>query len=182
LGTRARWRDRVIAIAIVAAAVVALALYFGSPVPQSLIAKSRVYGTPGPWRGRYWWDWVFPFVFWRFPQVTETGHLFLLTVVLAPAAWFGARALWEARSRPLAVFTAACVAVWLGYALLGVAYFWWYFTMPITGFFTIAAVGFPRLARGPALFVSGALLTVGLWTVSPQLYLGRARNEALDFG
>jgi hypothetical protein len=71
--------------------------------------------------------------------------------------------------------------VWLGYAALGVAFFWWYLAVPLAGFAALAASGFPRLARGPALYVSAGLLVVGLWTLAPQLYLGRAQNEYLGF-
>lgn len=181
LGWRASWRDRLVGAGLIVAGAVALTLYFGSPLPQSLVAKSQVYGTPGPWAGRYWWDWLSPFVFGRFTAVSDTGHLFLLSVVFAPAAWFGARTLWAERRTPLASFVAACLAVWLGYAVLGVAYFWWYLAVPLAGFGALAAVGFPRLGRGPALYVSTALLALGLWTVVPELYLGRAQSEYLGF-
>jgi hypothetical protein len=181
VATQASWRDRAIAAGIAIAAILGLAVYFGSPIPQSVLAKSQIYGTPGPWAGRYWWDWLVPFVFGHFPSVTDTGHLFLLSVVFAPAVVIGARTLWPQRTSPLATFIAACLVVWLGYALLGVAFFWWYLTVPLAGFVALAAVGFPRLARGPALYVSVGLLTIGLWTVARQLYLGRAQNEYLGF-
>ncbi|HET9328550.1 MAG TPA: hypothetical protein VFQ05_17420 [Candidatus Eisenbacteria bacterium] len=178
----ARWRDRWIAIGLVGAAVIALAVYFGSPIPQSLIAKSQIYGTPGPWAGRHWWEWMSPFTLFRFPQISDTGHLFLLAVVAAPSAWIGARALWTERSQPLASFIAAGLAVWLGYSLLGVAYFWWYLAVPLAALGALAAVGFPRVSHGRALEISTGLLVAGLWTVVPNLYLGRAQSEYLGFG
>ncbi len=181
LALGARPRDRIIALVLVAASLAGLAAYFGSPIPQSLLAKSKIYGTPGPWLGRHWWEWLSPFVLGRFPLLSDTGHLFLLTVVFTPAAWFGVRAMWAERSSPAAYFTAACVAVWLGYSLLGVAYFWWYLAVPLAGLVALAAVGFPRLARGPALEVSCAALTLGLWTIVPHLYLGRAQSEYFGF-
>src|SRR5262245_41630732 len=181
LGWLASWRCRLVGFGVAAAGIVALALYFGSPIPQSLIAKSQIYGTPGPWAGRHWWEWLSPFVFGRFPQVSDTGHLFLLSIVFAPAAWFGARTLWAQRSTPLAGFIGACAAIWLGYAVLGVAYFWWYLAVPLAGLSALAAVGFPRLTRGPALEISVAAVAVGLWTVTPRLYLGRAQSEYLGF-
>jgi hypothetical protein len=181
LAWRARARDRWIALALVAAGIAALTAYFGSPIPESLIAKSKVYGTPGPWAGRHWWDWLSPFVMGRYPRVSDTGHLFLLTVVFAPAAFLGVRALWKERAQPVASFAAACLVVWMGYAALGIAYFWWYLAVPLAGLATLAAVGFPRLAAGRALDVSVALLIAGLWTVVPNLYLGRAQNESAGF-
>ena len=181
VATQASWRDRAVAVAIIVAGLAALASYFGSPIPQSLLAKSQIYGTPGPWVGRYWWDWLSPFILGHFSSVTETGHLFLLSVVFTPALVLGARALWAERTSPLLAFIGACLAVWLGYALLGVAFFWWYLAVPLAGFVALAAAGFPRLARGPALYVSAGLMVVGLWTVALQLYLGRAQNEYLGF-
>jgi hypothetical protein len=177
----ARPRDRWIAALLVVASLIALTLYFGSPVPQSLIAKSRIYGTPGPWAGRHWWEWLSPFIFGRFPEATDTGHLFLLSLVFTPALVLGARALWEQRRQPIASFAAACLVVWIGYAFLGVAYFWWYLTVPLTGLAVLAAVGLPRLTRGPGLEISSALLILGLWTLLPKLYLGRAQSEYIGF-
>jgi hypothetical protein len=181
LAVIASWRDRLMGAAIATAGLVGLTLYFGSPIPQSMLAKSAIYGTPGPWAGRYWWDWLTPFVFGRFTPVTDAGHLFLLSIAMAPAIVLGVRALWPERRSPLAGFVAACLAVWLGYALLGVAFFYWYLVIPLAGFAALAAVGFPSLARGRALYVSFAALTIGLWTIVPQLYLGRAQNEWLGF-
>src|SRR5206468_7608257 len=131
LAVRASWRDRIVGIVLAAAGVAALAAYFGSPIPQSLIAKSQVYGTLGPWEGRYWWDWLVPFVFGSFSKVGETQNLLLMSVVFGPGVVLGARALWAQRASPLAAWVAACLCVWLGYAMLGVAYFWWYLVVPL---------------------------------------------------
>ena len=46
--------------AILAAGAAALAARYGSPLPHSLLAKRAIYGTPGPWLGRHWWDWLLP--------------------------------------------------------------------------------------------------------------------------
>jgi len=182
LAFRAGWRDRLVSLALVSAGLVALTLYFGSPMPQSVTAKSMLYGTPGPWVGRHWWEWLSPFVFGRFPGVAESGHLLLLSVIFAPAAFLGARVLWGHRRSALAAMVGACLVVWLGYALLGVAFFWWYLLVPLAGFGVLAAVGFPSLARGRGLYASAGLLILGMWTITPQLYIGRAQNEALGFG
>jgi len=177
----ARNRDRLTGAAIATVGVIALALYFGSPIPQSVTAKSQLYGTPGPWAGRFWWEWLSPFVLGAFPSLMETGHLFLMAVVFAPAAVLGVRRLRSMRSTPLVAAIAACLVVWLGYAALGVAFFWWYLLVPLAGLAALAAVGMPSLASGRALYVSTALLVAGLWTVVPNLYIGRAQNEYFGF-
>jgi hypothetical protein len=177
----ARWRDRLVGLAIFAAGVAALAAYFGSPIPQSVIAKSSVYGTPGPWAGRYWWGWALPL---RFPGMLATGearHLSALSVLLGPAAVAGAIALWRRRTGALALVVGACSVVWLGYALLGVAYFYWYLLLPLAGVAALAAVGLPRLVRGKLLYASIALLAATMWADAQNLYVGRAQNEYYGF-
>src|SRR5206468_8092587 len=67
----ARPRDRIVALALVSPALLALASYFGTLVPQSVLAKSSIYGTPGPLLGRHWWEWISPFAFGRWPVTTE---------------------------------------------------------------------------------------------------------------
>lgn len=177
----AGWRERLVAAALAAAGIAALALYFGTAIPQSVAAKSQLYGTPGPWAGRFWWDWLSPFLLGSFPQLTETGHLFLFAVVFSPAAVLGALRLRSELRSGLVAAIAACLTVWLGYAALGVAFFWWYLLVPLAGLAALAAVGMPSLARGRALYVSAALLVAGLWTVAPRLYVGRAQNEYYGF-
>jgi hypothetical protein len=177
----ARPRDRVVGIAVFAAGVAALTAYFGSPIPQSVIAKSDVYGTPGPWAGRFWWGWALPL---RLPGMLATGearHLSALSVLLGPAAVVGAVALWRRRTSALALAVGACLVVWLGYALLGVAYFYWYLLLPLAGVAVLAAVGLPRLVRGGLLYGSIALLVATMWVDAHNLYVGRAQNEYYGF-
>lgn len=178
----ARGRDRLVGALLAAAGIAALWFYYGSPIPQSLVAKSQLYGTPGPWSARYWWEWLSPFIFGRFTDVSEFRHLFLMSVVFAPAVVVGARELWWQRRSALAAVAAACLAVWFGYSLLGVAYFWWYLVVPLGGFAVLAAVGFPRVVRGRSVYVAMALFLLGMWTVAPRLYSGRAIIEAMSFG
>lgn len=181
LGLGARWRDRLVALGLAVAGWGALAVYFGSPVPQSVVAKSALYGTPGPWAGRFWWEWLVPFPLGRSPMLLEGQQLFLLSVVLAPAAVVGAAALWRFRRSGLALAIGAALAVWGGYAFLGVAYFFWYLAVPLAGLVALAAVGLPRIVRGRALFVSAGLAVLGMWTLAPALYIGRAQNEYYGF-
>lgn len=177
----ARPRDRVVGLAVFAAGLAALTAWFGSPIPQSLIAKSSIYGTPGPWAGRAWWGWALPL---RMPGAFGTGearHLSALSVMLGPAAVAGAIALWRRRTSALALALGACLAVWLGYTLLGVAYFYWYLLLPLAGVAALAAVGLPRLVRGGLLYASIALLVATTWVDAHSLYVGRAQNEYYGF-
>ena len=177
----ATWRSRMVALGIIAAGVAALWAYFGSPVPQSVLAKSALYGTPGPWGAKHWWQWVTPLVPGAFPDVAEVTHLLMLVVVSAPAAVLGALHLREHLRSGLAAAIAACLVVWVGYVILGVAYFWWYLLVPLVGFALLAAVGLPHVVRGRALYVSSALMIASLWTLAPKLYIGRAQNEYYAF-
>jgi hypothetical protein len=182
LAIGAGWRDRAAALAIAAAGWGALGAYFGSIVPQSVIAKSTLYGTPGPWAGRVWWEWLSPLPLGRLPTIGEGAVLFPMTIVMAPACVLGARVLWAERRQPVARAAAALLAVWAGYALLGVAYFFWYFVVPLAGLALVASAGFPRLVRGRALPVACALAVLGAWVIARPLYLGRAQNEFYAFG
>lgn len=178
----ARPRDRLIALILTAAGLAALWLTFGTLVPQSVVAKAGIYGSPGPIRGRHWWDWLVPSLFGSAPVVTEGQHLFLVSVLLAPAVVMGAPVLWNARRTALAPIAAAALAIWAGYAALGVAFFFWYLFVPLAGFLLLAACGLPRIVRGPAIPVAAALLVLGLWTIAARLYVGRAQNEGFEFG
>ena len=174
---RARPRDRWVALAIVAAGLAALTLTFGSPLPQSMIAKAQIYGTPGPWAGRHWWEWTIPFSLGRWPVMPDCRFLFLGTVLAAPAALAGLRVLWGIRSSALAFAVLATLAIWLGYALTGATYFFWYLIVPLAGWFLLVAMGLPRIVRGSSIYVSAALLVLGSWTVVWELYGARARAE-----
>lgn len=177
LALGARWRERVVALAIVAVGVAALALTFGSPLPQSVTAKAAIYGTPGPWAGRHWWEWVLPMSLGRWPLMPDTRFLFLGTVLAAPAAFEGLRRLWGLRDTGLARAVAALLVVWIAYALSGATYFFWYMAVPLAAWFLMVAVGLPHIVRGSLVYVSAALLLLGAWTTVWELYAGRARAE-----
>ena len=173
----AKWRDRLIALAIAAAGFGALYLYFGTIVPQSLTAKAQLYGTPGPWAGRHWWEWIVPFSLGRWPEVPEARFVYLTTILGAPAAFVGAMRLWKLRRTEIATLAGALLIVWAGYAALGVAYFFWYLEIPLACWFLLIALGFPEIVRHRAVYVSAALFVLGTWTVIWELYGGRARLE-----
>jgi hypothetical protein len=178
----ASWRDRAIAAVLVAPALAALQSYYGSIVPQSLIAKAQIYGTPGPIAGRLWWEWLVPVTMGRPPSTLEGIHLFLAAVVFAPAAVLGARTLWPLRSTRLGRATATLLLIWLAYSLFGVTYFWWYLAVPLAGVATLIAAGVPQLLKGRALYVSLAVFLAGMWLGVLPLYRGRAQTEVRDFG
>jgi hypothetical protein len=71
--------------------------------------------------------------------------------------------------------------VWLGYAVLGVAYFYWYLVVPLGGLAALAAVGMPRILRGRWVYAACALFVVSSWTGAYPLYVGRAQNEYYGF-
>lgn len=176
----ARGRDRWIALALVAAGVGALTLYFGSPVPRSLIAKSTTYGLPGPWAGRHWWLWLLPIELGEWPQQLDLLALFQSRVLIAPAAVVGFLAV---RRTALAPFVWAGLAVWAGYVASGVAYFFWYLATPALLVFALAAAGLPRILKGRAVYVALALLLAGTWTMQVARGYGpRARSEGRLFG
>ena len=181
LSWAARGRDRAIAAGIVGLTLLWLAFRFGSPIPQSVLAKAEIYGTPGPWAGRHWWEWLLPFRPGRFSVTTEGQHLELLAVVFAAALSAGAVKMWHARREPIVLAAAAGLGVWLSYVLLGVAYFWWYLILPLAALALVAAAGFPAIVRGRWLPVSALLFVCGAWTLGFPLYVGRAQAEAREF-
>ena len=177
LACAAGWRDRLVAFAIAGAGYAALAAAFGSPLPQSVLAKAQLYGTPGVLAGRHWWEWALPVSFGRWPVASEGQFLFLMSIVAGPAAVIGAIELWKRRGSALFWLAAAGLAVWAGYAASGAAYFSWSMAVPIATYFMLAAIGLPRMVRGPALYVAGALFLLGAWSVVFQFYASRAKAE-----
>jgi arabinofuranosyltransferase len=182
LAVWAGWRDRIVAATLVGAALVALTLYYGSAIPQSLLAKSQIYGTPGPWAGRHWWEWFLPMALGRWPLTGEGTMLMPLAVVMAPAAVVGVVHLWRARTTALARAVAGLLCVWFGYAILGVAYFYWYLVVPLAGIVIAAAVGWPQVVRGRSIAIASVLFVLGTWSISRVLYIGRTQNEYFSFG
>ncbi len=174
-------RARLIAGALAGAGWLAAGLYYGSPIPHSLLAKANTYGTPGPWVGRHWWDWVFPAPLGRWPETSEGNQLFLIAVVVGPAALAGAMALARRPWSPVTALAAAGLAIWLGYALVGVAYFSWYLILPLGTAVVLAAVGLPRITQGPWIPAALGIFVLGSWSILPELYHARAQAELRGF-
>lgn len=177
LALGARGRDRVVALVIAGAGLAAIAAAFGSPIAQSALAKAKLYGTPGPWAGRIWWEWLIPAPLGAWPRIAETNTLLGLLVVFSAAVAAGGVALFRARTSAIALAAAGALVVWLGYAVTGASYFFWYFVVPLGGFAMVAAAGLPRIVKGRAIPIAAAIYVLGVWTVAPYLYIGRAQNE-----
>jgi hypothetical protein len=180
-GVLALWatrRERLVALGIVAAGYGALALYYGSPVPQSVRAKAIVYGAPGPWHSLPWWDWALPFPLTGSLATTSEGKgLILFSLVAAPAAVAGSIALWKQRASALAGAASAAVAVWLSYIVVGASYFFWYLATPVFAWMALVAVGLPRIAAGRWVRVAGLLALAATWASEPRLYISRSISE-----
>jgi hypothetical protein len=176
----APWRTRLTALVLVAVGGAGLAAYFGTFVPQSVLAKASVYGMPGPWAGRHWWDWLVPFPMGRWPFSSEGIHLAPLSLILLASALYGTRELWRQRAHPTFHIAIACLVILLAYAATGTAYFWWYLVGPLTGLGLMAAVGLPRLSPGRVLPVLAFVACLGSWFLAYPLYLGRASAELVN--
>jgi len=174
-------RDRIVGGGLALAGIAALAIYFGSPVPQSMLAKASLYGTPGPWAGRHWWEWMLPMPLSAAAASSEGANLRVLSVLLCAGFVGGVLPLWRARGTVLAGVATALVAVWLGYSTLGVAYFYWYLALPLAGAVLVAAVGLGHVSRGPLIPVAAVLSAAGLWLFAGNLYVGRAGIESQVF-
>ena len=181
LALGARRRDALVAAAITAAAYLPLLLYYGSVIPQSVFAKSHIYGTPGPLSGSTWWIWLIPRPYVRGSKVVENGHLVTLAVFFTPALIVGARRVWALRQSALARLSLAGVVIWIGYSLLGVAYFYWYLMAPLAALAIVACTGLPELVRGRWLWASLiAYLTGVCWDGLP-IYFSRSQIEFTGF-
>src|SRR6185503_6164968 len=102
---------------IAGAGYAGLAFSFGSPIAQSALAKAKLYGTPGPWAGRLWWEWLLPGPLGRWSQVAETSNLLGLLMLFCPGVALGLPAVWRERARPIALAIAGALAVLQVYAI-----------------------------------------------------------------
>jgi hypothetical protein len=180
VGLGASWRARAMGLAVLAGGFAALTLYYGSPVPQSVLAKATTYGTPGPLAGVLWVDGLVPFLLGRWQQVLEMEHLFPLAIVSAPAVVMAAIRLWrqDGASRYVA---GGGVVVLAGYFLFGVSYFAWYLVLPLVGWMWMAAIGLPIVVHHRAIWIALALYVVSDSIYLSGLYRGRARSEYATF-
>lgn len=169
-------RQALLGLAAYACGYAATALWFGALLPQSMLAKASVYGAHGPWNGRGWWEWTLPTFVGRWWQFSDTRELMPMVAFYAPAAWYGAAVLWRERSA-LAAVAFGSLAILVAYSAVGAAFFFWYLALPVFGVATLAAVGAGGVFRGRWPAVALALFVVGQWTISVNLYRGRAYQE-----
>jgi hypothetical protein len=101
VGLGASWRDRAIGALIAVAGFGALTAFYGSPIPQSLIAKASSLARLAL-AGRHWYEWIVPFAFGRWPATTEGSVLFAMAVVTGPAVAAGASRWLTSGARPAA--------------------------------------------------------------------------------
>lgn len=177
-------RARLVGGAMLAAAVGALALYYGNPIPQSVLAKATTYGVGSRPFALYWIEGFVPWFFGRrWQELGEAAHLFPAAVVSAPAAILGMIAL--ARRRPLSPLLMAAgggLLVLAAYVVLGVPYFGWYFVLPVAAWAMAVAVGLPEVVKSRLVYVGLVLFLVTDAAWLSTLYYGRAQTEARLFG
>ena len=184
LAVRAGGRARVVGGAIVAAALAALGAYYGSPLPQSVIAKATTYGVGGKPLAFAWIEGFVPaFLAPRWQTLFEAQHLFALSVLTAPALVLGLRDLARRRPWPALLGVAAGgLAVVLAYVALGVPYFGWYFVLPATAWALAVAAGLPGVLRSRLVWAALAVYVVSDAPFLAQLYTGRNQTEGAVFG
>ncbi len=184
IGLGASWRERMIALGMIAGGALALGAYYGSPFPQSMLAKAAVYGTPGPLAGLQWIEGLFPlFISGRWPATGEGTNLFPFSLVAAPAALLGFATYWRERRAAQAstLVALAGLAVLASYFLLGVPFFFWYAVVPTAGWFFTAAIGLERIAKHRLLYASLALYLLSDSILLHNLFVERVRQEAISF-
>jgi hypothetical protein len=183
-GIAARPRDRLVGLAIFGLGSIGLALYFGSPIPQSVLAKAATYGLGGPLAGLQWIEGILPlFIRGKWPVTAEAVNLLPLALVGTPAAIAGARVLWSRRGRPgtswiVGVVGSAVLAV---YFVFGVPFFFWYAVVPTAGWAWLAAIGLPEISRSRLLYAALAIYVLSNTILLRNLYAGRVQEEALAF-
>jgi hypothetical protein len=182
LSVWAGWRDRGIAAGIVALTFGVLAAYYGSPVPQSVVAKQVVYGAPGIAHAMQWWFWMVPVPMQAQGAAGDTLNLQLFALLMFPAAVVGAIFAWQKRTTTWVAALAALAVVWLALLFVGATYFFWYLAAPAVMWALLASAGLPRITRGWAIYGTLALAIVMHWLFEPQLYAGRSNTEGYMFG
>jgi hypothetical protein len=182
LAVWARGRDRLIAAGVLVATAAVLTLYYGSPIPQSILAKATAYGIPGPLHAPQWWEWALPVPLIFLSWTGEGSNFFPLAVIVSPAAVAGVLALRSQWRSPLFGAIAALAVIWSMLLVSGTGYFFWYMAAPLLAWVLLACVGLPRIAGHPLVYASLAVVVMGHWLYEGNLYAGRATSETGLFG
>jgi hypothetical protein len=175
-------RARIIAGAMIAAALGVLWIYYGSPIPQSVTAKAVTYGVGARPVGLEWLEGFVPaFLKRQWQDLLEAQHLFAMSVITLPAAILGMMRLVRERKVAGAIAIAGLVALF-GYAALGVPYFGWYFVLPVFGWSVAVSVGLPLAIRSRLVWAALAVYVLSDVRFLGLLYLGRNQTEGRLFG
>jgi len=177
----ASWRARAIGLGIVAAGMAVLTFYYGSPIPQSLLAKAGTYGLAGPRSGLAWISGFVPVFFGRPVLTLDAQQIFPFAIVGTAAAAIALPTLVRQRRAGLYIVVPG-LAVLVIYLLLGVPYFSWYLVLPLAAWAWAAAAGLPVLSRRRELYVLLALYLVSDSFFLGGLYRQRQEVEATMFG
>jgi hypothetical protein len=170
-------RAWLISAAIVAPWLIFTTIYYGSPIPNTIVAKSQAFGPIFPgvtdiggWFDFLWdtlkahksdWEQIAPFLERAFTVGTPVPEVLLKLVAwsVAGLAIVGGVVTWRRASfRPAIVF----VVLWLVYKtiFLTVGYFEWYGVPIIALIFILAAAGLDWLTRRAGVWVVAVPATV----------------------
>ncbi len=180
LAVFASMRARLVFAALAGAALAALAAYYGSPVPQSFLAKATTYGVGARPFAFEWIEGFVPaFLVQRWQTLLEAQHLFPLAVVGLPAALAGLWTLGRRRAwSPTLAFSVAGLAVLAAYVAFGVPYFGWYFVLPVAAWAVAAATGLPSVTRSRLVWAALGVYVLSDAPYLANLYVGRNAAEA----
>jgi hypothetical protein len=169
-------RTWLVTVAVVAPWVIFATIYYGSPVPNTIVAKSQAFGPDlpsvsdiGGWFDFGWnqlkahkddWQTLAPFLERSFVLGTpfSTTLLKLVAWTVGGLAIVGAFVTWRRVTwRPAIVF----VLLWIAYKIvfLTVGYFEWYGPPVIALIFILAAAGLQWLTRGRAVWLAAVPAT-----------------------
>ncbi len=168
LAVFASGRARTVFAVLTLAALGALTAFYGSPVPQSFVAKAITYGVGARPFALDWIEGFVPaFLSPRWQNLLEAQHLFPMAIVGLPAAltalWtLGRRRAWS----PTLAFAVGGLAVLAAYVVFGVPYFGWYFVLPVAAWAVAAATGLPMVTRSRLVWAA-----LGVYVLSDAPYL-----------
>ncbi len=183
LAVFAAGRARIVFAVVTSLALGALVVIYGSPVPQSFIAKATTYGVGMRPFALDWIEGFVPaFLFPRWQNLLEAQHLFPMAIVGLPAAltalWtLGRRRTWS----PTLAFAVAGLAVLTAYVVFDVPYFGWYFVLPVAAWAVAAAAGLPMVTRSRLVWAALGVYVLSDAPYLAGLYVGRAGAEVRLF-
>lgn len=172
-----RTRGRLLWLAITSLYAIPM-LHYHQLAPSSVASKATVYGTPW-FTGGYWLEWLVPFMKPRTEDGMAMGGLSVVWLVGLAAFVVRAR-----RSRPFApalpLVLACGLGTLVGYAVLGVPWYFWYAPTPMFAIIVVACMGLASqrvLHWGYAVLALGAALA---WNTSaPRTVRAQTHDAAV---